>query len=93
MYMVHISFDLLSVEEGKNKNWLRFTALIDNLDKNTKYSFDYCGTEVHHSISVTDLVTERLKEQLNADFGYPPFDIQKCKKALGNGKHYLIPSK
>lgn len=93
MYRVHISFDILSVEEGKNDNWLHFTALIDNLDKNTKYSFDYCGTEVLHSISVTDIVTDRLKEQLNKDFGYPPFNIIKCKETLGNGKHYLIPSK
>ena len=93
MLGVNISFFIFSVEEGKNKNWLRFTAFIDYLDKNTKYSFDYCGTEIHHSVAVTDKVIERLKEQLNNDFGYPPYNIRKCKNLLGNGKQYLIPIK
>ena len=93
MFEVNISFSIFSVEEGKNKNWLRFTAFIDYLDNNTKYSFDYCGTEIHHSVAVTDKVIERLKEQLNNDFGYPPFNIRKCKNILGNGKRYLIPIK
>lgn len=93
MFVVHISFYVLSVEEGKNKNWLRFTAFIDSLDKNTKYSFDYCGTEIRHSVAVTDKVIEGLKEQLNNDFGYPPYNISKCKIILGNGKQYLIPIK
>lgn len=93
MINVHIPFDILSVEEGKNKSWLRFTALIDNLDKNTKYNFEFCGTEIDHSIPVTDAVIDRLKEQLQNDFGFVPYDIEECKRILGNGKKYLIPLK
>lgn len=93
MYTVHISFDILSVEEGKSENWLHFTALIDNLDKNYKYTFDFCGTDVIHDIPVTKKVSNRLKEQLKKDFGNSPYDIEKCKEILGEGKHYLIPSK
>lgn len=78
------------VKMGKNKNWLVFGVYAGAFDKNRKYTINYCGTELEHSLSFTDQQSEQLREKLRADFGYPPFDLKKAKRTLGEGKEYTV---
>lgn len=87
---VQIVIRLISVESGKNKNWLTFEAFAGALDRNRKYTISFCGTELEHSLSLTDCEIEELERKLGDDFGYPPFDIEKAKRILGKGKDYVL---
>ena len=79
-----------NVKLGKNKNWLDFQVMVGALDQNRRYTINYCGTELHHGLSLKDEEMEIFRGYLCSDFGFPPFDIQKVKKNLGNGKSYII---
>ena len=81
---------LIGVKPGKNKYWLTFETYAGALDRNQKYTFDFCGTEMEHSLSLTDSELGELKRMICDDFGYPPFDIEKAKSILGSGKDYII---
>ena len=81
---------LISVKPGKNKYWLTFESYAGALDRNKKYTFDFCGTEMEHSLSLTDSELCELRRMICDDFGYPPFDIEKAKSILGSGKDYIL---
>ncbi len=85
-----IVIHLMSVKPGKNKNWVTFEAYVGALDRNRKYTIDFCGTEMHHGLSLTDDEIEELKQRIGKDFGYPPFNIENMKKILGKGKSYTL---
>lgn len=87
---MNIKITITSVKSGKNKNWLTFSAFIDSLSKNTLYSFDFCGTEIIHSLSLRQKAIDELCSKLCSDFGYAPYDVNKCKKICGKGKEYFI---
>ena len=86
----NLNIYVFSVTIGKNNNWLRFSAFVRRFDVNRKYYIDYCGTELAHSIPLTDEGANMFRNMLKKDFGYPPFDIRKCRAILGKGKDYDI---
>lgn len=80
-----------SVSKGRNSYWLFFKAYAGVFSNTTVYPIDFCATELHTSIPLSDSETEELKELLVADFGYPPYDIDKAKLLIGRaGKGYTI---
>ena len=82
---------ITSVEQGKNTNWLIFTATIGQLDRNKEYTFEFCGTEINNPTSLNKDAIENLRNQLLTDFGFAPYDIKKCEEIIGNyGKEYTI---
>ena len=56
---------------------------------NKIFSIDYTGTEIIHNMSLTELVEERLKEDLNDSFGFGPFDINRAKSVVSSGVSYV----
>ena len=87
---VQIAVWLMDVELGKNKNWLSFKAHVDALDKNKKYTLNFCGTDLEHSLSLPDEEIDKLINMLCSDFGHAPFDLGKAKHILGKGKAYVL---
>ena len=85
-----VAFQIESVERGDTVNWLVFNTYIDALSKTKLFTFKYCGTEIVHSLSLKDSVIKNLLEALNNDFGFAPYDIDKCKKVIGIGKQYIV---
>lgn len=80
-----------SVSAGKNAYWLSFKAYAGAFSNTTLYPIDFCSTELHTSIPLSDAETEELMELLVADFDYPPYDIEKAKQLIGtDGKGYTI---
>lgn len=77
-------------KKGTSKNWIILKAFAERFDKNKVYEINFCGTEANSSIPLTDKQNETLKELLIQDFGYAPYDIDKAKKIIGNGKQYTI---
>ena len=82
--------NLISVKPGKNKNWLIFEAYVGAMDRNKKYTLEFCGTELKHSLSLLDQEIEQLKVMMCSDFGYAPFDLEEAKKILKNSKSYVL---
>ncbi len=89
-YLDNVVVYLANVELGKNNNWLRFQAQIPRLGRSSNYSFEFCGTELQHCLSLTVEDIECLKEMLCSDYGYPPYDIKRAKEVLGQRKEYTI---
>lgn len=87
---VQIAIYLIDVKQGKNRNWLTFNAYVDALDKNKKYTLNFCGTELEHSLSLPDQEVEELVNMMCADFGYAPYDLEKAKQVLQKGKSYVL---
>lgn len=81
---------LISVKQGKTKNWIEFEAYAGALDYNRIFKIEFCGTEIKHGLSLTDEQLEQLKDKICADFGYAPFDLKKAKQILGKGKDYTL---
>lgn len=79
---------LRSVTKGRNKNWLTFEAMY-HIGEGL-YTVDFCGTEIHHSMSLSDSQNEALLSYMSADFDYAPYDIDKAKRILGRGKRYEL---
>lgn len=79
-----------SVKEGRTPNWLTFDVLVGFFDANRVYRVDFCGTDVVSDIPLTDDHNEILKKLLVKDFGYAPYDIEKAKKIVRNGKQYIF---
>lgn len=84
-----ISISLESVELGATRNHLIFKGYVPHLG-NQRYTFDFIGTEVITSCSITDAKIKKLKEKLVKDFGYAPFDEDEAIQELGNRKFYCI---
>ena len=87
---VQIIIRLISVKPGKNKYWLTFEAYAGALDRNQKYTLEFCGTELEHNLSLTESEIEELKRKISEDFGYPPFNVDETKSILGHGKDYVL---
>lgn len=87
---VNIIVFIKNVEKGKTINWLTFEANVGFFDVNRTYTIDFCGTDANSSIPLTDEQNETLKDLLIKDFGYAPYDMDKAKKIIGNGKSYII---
>lgn len=88
---MYTAITITSVRRGKTKNWLKFSAYIAYLSNDRVYSFEFCGTEIVHGLSLDEEAINNLREQLCSDFGYPPYDIKKCKKLIDKiGKEYII---
>lgn len=84
-------FNLKSVKKGKNINWLDFTSTIGFADANKNYTIEFCGTElIIPDLYLEDDITEELKELLKKDYGYPPYEIKKCKEILKRKNSYSI---
>ena len=80
---------LISVDRGKTENWLSFKCYNGQLDLNREFYIDYCGSEIHHNMSLPEDIEDRLKESLNDDFGYSPFDMDKVRKTLEKHRDYV----
>lgn len=85
-----IIVSLIDVEYGRNENWLSFKAYVGWLNKNRKYTLDYCGTELKHSLPLLDCEMDELRASMYKDFGSAPFDLHKAKHILGEGKDYIL---
>ena len=48
-----------NVKLGKNKNWLDFQVMVSTLDQNRRYTISYCGTELHHGLSLDHCKIQR----------------------------------
>lgn len=81
---------LISVEQGKNKNWLEFQAYVGVLNRNQTYTITFNGTDLDHGLALPEQQLEQLKEQMCNDFGYAPFDLEEAKRTLGSGKGYTL---
>lgn len=77
---------LIDVKIGKNDYWLEFLAFADSMDKNKKYKIEFCGTEMHTSLSLNATRAEKLKEELSNVFGYGPYKISEVKEKIKNHK-------
>ena len=64
--------------------------MVSTLDQNRRYTISYCGTELHHGLSLKDEEIETLRGYLYDDFGFSPFNIKDIKRTLGTGKDYII---
>lgn len=74
------------VEKGRSDNWLKLYAYSAQSDINKEYSLDYCGTELHlNDLPMSDEYYEVLKEALQKDFGYGPYNIYEIRRIIGNG--------
>ena len=87
---VNIVVSIKDVQKGTTKNWIIFESLVGFFDTNKVYKINFCGTDVDSSIPLTDEQNESLKELLIRDFGYAPYDINKAKKTIENGKKYVL---
>lgn len=81
---------LISVSKGKNSNWLIFQAYVGELDRNRKFNLEFCGTELHDTLGMTEKMHEKLREKIREDFGSAPYNIEEAKKELGEIKAYRI---
>ena len=77
---------LEDVEIGQTENHLLFNVLSSRGDVHMK--LDYIGTELHGGLPDDDL--ERIRKQMNNDFGYAPFDIDVAKATLEKAKSYYF---
>lgn len=87
---VNIIVFIKNVKKRKTINWLAFEANVGFFDVNRIYTINFCGTDVDSSIPLTGKQNETLKELLIKDFGYAPYNINKAKKIIGDGKEYVI---
>ena len=87
---VNIVVFIRDVKKGKSNNWLVFEAYVGFFDVNRVYKIDFSGIDLDSSIPLTDEENESLKELLIKDFGYAPYDTDKAKKIIGDGKSYTI---
>lgn len=81
---------LKRVEAGKTRNWLKFYAHIGVLNRNQIYTLEFCGTELHPTLSLPEHELEQLRNSLCDDFGFPPYDISETRRILGEGKRYIV---
>lgn len=81
---------LISVKQGKNKNWLEFECFIGKFDGSRIFYIEFMGTDLSTNASLLDDQKEDLRLKLCDDFGYAPYDLQKAKEVLGDGKCYKI---
>ncbi len=72
----------IDAEKGKNSNWVKIYAYVASIDINRKFEFDFCGTELQSSCTMTDEQNETMKELLCDRIGYAPFDIKNVKKYI-----------
>lgn len=80
---------IVNVRKGKTPYHLEFDVYNGELNRNRKYYIEYTGTELIHNMCLTDEIEEALKESLNEDFGFAPFDIDKAKRIIGKSKTYV----
>lgn len=79
-----------SAFKGKSDNWLVFSVYVSHLDVNKKYRIEFCGTELVSSLPLTDEQVDGLKRKMVQDFGYAPYNINKVREIIGEGRSYLI---
>lgn len=87
---VNIVIFIKNVKKGTTKNWIILEAFAERFDKNKVYEINFCGTDVNSSIPLIEDQNKILRDLLVKDFGYAPYDIDKAKKIIGNGKKYII---
>lgn len=80
---------IIDVKKGRTPYQLKFSVRNGELDINKTFSIDYTGTEISHNMSITELIEERLKDDLNDSFGFGPFDINKAKSVVSDGVSYV----
>lgn len=79
-----------TVELGTTENHLLFKGYVHRISNFYKYKFDFTGTDLTSTSGLSNKQLERLREKLLEDYGYPPFNENKAKSILGNGKQYRI---
>lgn len=89
---MRISVEFKQVRLGNTKNWLVFSAYVPHLSCNTKYKFEYCGTELHTAASLVDCDKEILLKEMQELFGYAPFDkrINEIKDQVESGARIMF---
>ena len=80
----------VSVKYGNNNYWLNFEVYAPQLDINKKYYIKFCGTELIHTLALTDMAYEQLKDNMHNTFGMPPYDINKVRKKLKENIEFEI---
>lgn len=88
--IVNSTIWIRSASKGKSDNWLVFSVYVSHLDVNKKYRIEFCGTELISSLPLTDEQVDRLKGKMVQDFGYAPYNIDKAKRIIGEGRSYSI---
>lgn len=79
-----------SVELGNTENHLLFKGYVPSHNNFCKYKFDYTSTDLTSTSGLSDKHLNKLRKQLQKDYGYPPFDEVDAKNKLGKGKRYEI---
>ena len=85
----YIVVNVFKVSKGKNSNWLKFTITVGGLNDNRKFDVDFCGTELNGGSLYGDM-REIVKNELANDYGYPPYDINICKRLFKQKDNYSI---
>lgn len=83
---VHIT----EVKQGTTPNRLVFDCLIGKFDGSRIFYIEFMGTDLNPTAPLLDNSKEDLRLKLCDDFGYAPYDLQKAKEVLGDGKCYKI---
>nr|WP_294490657.1 hypothetical protein [uncultured Anaerosporobacter sp.] len=85
-----MSINIYSVELGSSENHLEFMAHVPKCSASKEYTFDYTGTELTTTATMTNTQLERLRKELKKDYGHAPFNEDKAKAILDGWKQYSI---
>ncbi len=88
--VMDMAVNMESVELGSTDNHLVFQGYVPSLNNFYRYRFDFIGTDLTSTSGMTDKQLKRLKEELNRDYGYAPYDEREAQRILGDGKQYRI---
>ena len=83
---------MISVEYGKNENYLHFRGFIPRKDSNRLYDFDFIGVETSVNTYLPEKAYKQLTDKLREDYGHAPYDIKEVKRIFGDGKVYEVDS-
>ena len=86
-----IVITLSSVAYGQNKYHLCFDCS-SSLDYHKKYYISFCGTDLETNIPLVKSDEDTLKQMLQKDYGFAPFDMAKTKQILALKFRYCIES-
>ena len=87
-----IVINIERVEIGKTENWLNIFGYIPRMSSRVEYLFEYCGTELHTSASLTEVDKRELLEMMQKHFGFAPFPTQmgKITELINEGVRFEI---
>ena len=86
----YLTLNIKSVDLGRTENWLSIDTYAARYDVNRLYHIDFCGTELHHDMPLTDDLREQLMEALVEKFGHAPYDIAEAEAELERSRSVRI---